>query len=104
MCVLLKAAHGFEQRSNENKVFARPFVACRETTGKRWIIAACEPCARVWANAACPCLHSPDPQIPDCAPSETQRIHGWLSFYEGDDIQGEMRRLQPIVFDSKRAD
>jgi peptidoglycan/xylan/chitin deacetylase (PgdA/CDA1 family) len=103
MCVLLKAAKGFEQRSNGNKIFAKPFTACRETTGKRWVIAAWEPCVRVWANAACPCLHS-DPQIPDCAPGETQRIRGWLSFYEGDDIPGELRRLQPMVFGSKKAE
>jgi hypothetical protein len=103
ICVLLKAANGFEQQSNDNKVFAKPFTACRQTSGKRWIIAACEPCVRVWANQACPCLHS-DPQIPDCTPGETPRIRGWLSFYEGDDIQAELRRLQPIAFGSKNAE
>jgi peptidoglycan/xylan/chitin deacetylase (PgdA/CDA1 family) len=101
VCVLLKAANRFEQQSNDNKVFAKPFAACRNSTGKRWVVAAWEPCVRVWANAACPCLHS-DPQIPDCAPGETQRVRGWLSFYEGDDIQGEFRRLQPIIFSSKK--
>jgi hypothetical protein len=37
-------------------------------------------------------MHS-DPQFPDCAPGETQRIYGWFSFYEGDDIQAELRRI-----------
>ena len=34
----------------------------------------------------CPCLHS-DPRIPDCAPGKTQRLRGWPSFYEGEDVQ-----------------
>lgn len=94
-CAMLKGLAGFDQQTNDNKVFARPYVACRNADGNLWIITAWEPCVRPWANAPCPCLHS-DPQFPDCAPGKTQRIHGWLSFYEGTDIQAEFRRLDGI--------
>ena len=92
-CVMLKAAQGFNQQTNANKVFEKPYVACRSTEGKRWIISAWEPCHRPWANAPCPCLHS-DPKFPDCAPGETKRLRGWLSFYEGTDIQAEFQRIE----------
>jgi hypothetical protein len=91
-CVLLKGAKGFEAQSNDNKVFAPPYAACKSADGKRWVITAWEPHQRSWGNVKCPCLHS-DPRIPDCAPGETQRLRGWLSFYEGDDSQAEFRRV-----------
>jgi len=91
-CVMLKGAKGFEAQTNENKVFASPYVACRSEDEKRWIITAWWPCQRAWANAPVPCLHS-DPQFPDCAPGETKRLQGWLSFYEGNDIKAEFRRI-----------
>jgi hypothetical protein len=93
MCVMLGRATGFEQQTNDNKVFSKPYVACRSASGDRWIINAWEPCHRPWANPPCPCLHS-DPKFPDCAPGETQRAVGWLSFYEGGDIDGELRRIE----------
>jgi hypothetical protein len=37
-----------------------------------------------------------DPQFPDCAPGETQRLGGWLSFYEGTDIDAELRRISSL--------
>jgi hypothetical protein len=92
MCVMLKGAAGFNQQTNDNKVLSNPYVACRDPSGKRWIITAWEPCHRPWANPPCPCLHS-DPRFPDCPPGETRRLRGWLSFYEGDDIQAEFRRI-----------
>ncbi len=91
-CVMLKGARGFEQQTNDNKVFSTPYAACRSADGRRWIITAWEPCHRAWANAPVPCLHS-DPKFPDCAPGETQRLRGWLSFYQGTDIQAEFRRI-----------
>jgi peptidoglycan/xylan/chitin deacetylase (PgdA/CDA1 family) len=96
MCVMLKGLTGFEGLTNDNKVFAKPFAACRDREGRRWIIMAWEPCVRVWGNAPCPCLHS-DPQVPDCAPGETRRVRGWLSFYEGDKIDAELRRLRGLA-------
>ncbi len=91
-CVMLKGAKGFEQQTNDNKVFSSPCVACRSSDGKRWIITAWEPCHRPWANPPVPCLHS-DPKFPDCSPGETKRLRGRLSFYEGVDIEAEFRRI-----------
>lgn len=92
-CVMLKGARGFAAQMNENKVFDATYVACRSADGARWIITAWERCDRAWGNAPCPCLHS-DPRFPDCAPGETKRLRGWLSFYEGDDLRGELRRIE----------
>lgn len=92
-CVLLKSAAGFESQTNDNKIFASPYVACRNSEGNRWVITAWKPCEHAWGNAPCPCLHS-DPRFPDCAPGETQRVRGWLSFYEGNDVQAEFRRIE----------
>ena len=94
-CVMLKGAVGFEDQTADNKVFARPYVACRDRDRRRWIITAWEPCHRAWSNPPCPCLHS-DPKFPDCAAGETQRLRGWLSFYEGRDVQAEMRRIDAL--------
>lgn len=91
-CVMLKAAAGFAQQTNGNKIFAKPYAAVGSEDRQRWIIAGFEPCDRTWGNEQVPCLH-PDPKFPDCAPGETKTIRGWLSFYEGDDIQGEFKRL-----------
>jgi len=41
-------------------------------------------------------MHS-DPQFPDCKPGETKRMKGWLSFYEGDDIEAELKRIGKIL-------
>jgi hypothetical protein len=95
-CVLLKGAKGFEEQTNENKRFQSPFAMCRSSDGRRWIITTWERCQRAWGNPPCPCLHS-DPTFPDCPPGQTRRLRGWLSFYEGDDIEAELRRLAPLV-------
>jgi hypothetical protein len=92
-CVMLKGAKGFEQQTNDNKVFSSPYVACHSSDRTNWIITAWDPCHRVWANAPVPCLHS-DPKFPDCAPGETKRLRGWLSFYQGTDIETEFRRIE----------
>jgi hypothetical protein len=92
VCVLLKGAKGFEQQDNKNKVFSGPYVACHDRDGKRWIITAWQPLHRGWANPPCPCLHS-DPKFPDCPPGETKRVQGRLWFYEGTEIEKEIRRL-----------
>ncbi|MCB1227166.1 MAG: hypothetical protein KDK99_15210 [Verrucomicrobiales bacterium] len=92
-CVMLKGAPEFEAQSNDNKVFAAPYAACRDADRTRWIITAWEPCVRTWGNANCPCLHS-DPQFPDCPPGETRRLKGWLSFFEGVDVRAEFHRIE----------
>jgi hypothetical protein len=100
-CVLLKGAKGFEAQTKDNKVFSAPYAACRSKEGGRWVISAWEPCHRAWANPPCPCLHS-DPKFPDCDPGETQRLKGWLSFYEGADVQAEFRRIDQTGWRSGR--
>jgi hypothetical protein len=94
-CVMLKGAAGFDQQTNDNKFFLGPYVACHSPDRKRWIITAWKPLHRGWANAPCPCLHS-DPKFPDCAPGETQRLRGWLSFYEGTEIEAELARIEAL--------
>ena len=91
-CVLLKGAGGFAAQTNDNKVIRKPYVACRSDDGRRWIIAAWEPCDRPWANPPCPCLHS-DPRFPDCPPGATVRVRGGLWFHDGPDIEAELRRI-----------
>jgi len=92
-CVMPKMAKGFEQQTNENKVLTNPYVACRSGDGKRWIITAWEGCRRPWANPDCPCFHS-DPKFPDLEPGQKATLRGWLSFYEGTDIEAEFARIE----------
>jgi hypothetical protein len=92
-CVMLKAAGGFNAQTNDNKLLRAPYAACRDETGRRWVITAWMPNHRTWANPPCPCLHS-DPRFPDCLPGETRALRGWLSFYEGGDIDGELKRIE----------
>ena len=91
MCVMLKGLNGFELQSNDNKVFQPPFAAARDASGRRWIITAWDGCKRALGNASCPCLHA-DPRVPDCPPGESRSVRGWVSFYEGPDIQAELKR------------
>ena len=93
ICLMPKMAVGFEQQTNDNKVLTNPYVACRDRDGKRWIITAMEGCHNPWANPQCPCFHS-DPKFPDLEPGQTQRLRGWLSFYEGTDIKAEFKRIE----------
>ncbi|HMJ63763.1 MAG TPA: hypothetical protein VK615_00310, partial [Candidatus Binatia bacterium] len=94
-CVMLNGAAGFEQQTNANKIFQPPFVACGSPDRKRWIITAWTPLHRAWGNAPVPCLHS-DPRFPDCVPGQTQRLRGWLWFYEGTSITNELQRLAAL--------
>jgi hypothetical protein len=92
-CVMLKAAAGFEAQTSQNKLLRPPYVAVRSDDGLRWIITAWEPLHRVWANPPVPCMHS-DPVFPDCPAGETRRLRGWLWFFEGDDIESELERME----------
>lgn len=94
-CVMLKAAQGFDEQTNDNKRFIGPYVVCHDTKKSKWIITAWKPIHRPWANAPCPCLHS-DPKFPDCLPGETQVLDGWLSFFEGTpaEIEAEVARIE----------
>ncbi len=92
-CVMLKGAPEFAQLSTDNKVLQAPYAACRSPDGNRWVITAWEPCLRPWANAPVPCMHS-DPQFPDCPPGKTVRLVGWLSFYQGTNLEAELARIE----------
>jgi len=92
-CVMLGHAEGFEQFTRNNKRFTNPYAVCRNSKGDRWIIHAWAPGFRCWGNAKVPCLHS-DPQFPDCKPGETVHLKGWLSFYEGRNIEMELSRIE----------
>ncbi len=99
-CVMLKGASGFNAQTNDNKQFRKPYVACHDESGQRWVITAWTHCQRAWGNAPCPCLHS-DPQFPDCAPGETKTVRGWLSFFDGADIDAELRRLESLGWEQQ---
>ena len=97
MCVMLAGLTGFTKQSNDNKVFAAPFAACRDEQGGRWIVTGWERCGRAWGNPPCPCLHA-DPVVEDCPPGETRRVRGWVSFFEGATVQAELERLREVAF------
>ncbi|WP_157605996.1 hypothetical protein [Schlesneria paludicola] len=97
MCGMLKGLNGFESQTNDNKIFSSPFAACKSEAGNRWVILGFNHCRRAWGNAPCPCLHA-DPQVPDCEPGETQSVQGWISFYEGEQIAHELKRLADVAF------
>ncbi|MFO1094852.1 MAG: hypothetical protein U0992_16345 [Planctomycetaceae bacterium] len=94
-CVMLKSAEGFNEQDNDNKVSRQPYMAARNVSGDHWIVTAWKPNHRTWANAKCPCLHS-DPKFPDCPAGESRTIRGWLSFYEGGDIDAEFDRIEAL--------
>ena len=94
MCAMLKGARGFDSQTNSNKIFKPPFAACRDASGQRWIIHAWQPIHRTWGNAPCPCLHA-DPKLPDTLPGRVSEARGWLSFYEGDNVDAEFSRIAP---------
>jgi len=91
-CVMLKAAAGFNQQTNANKVLRGTFAACRSETGDRWVITGWKPIHRAWANPPVPCLHA-DPKFPDTKPGEVSLLHGIVSFYTGTEIEKEFERI-----------
>ena len=91
-CVMLKAAAGFNEQTNDNKLDRKPYAVCKSQQGNRWIITGWQPLGRVWFNPRCPCLHA-DPVFPDCPAGERVELNGWLSFYEGSDIDEELKRI-----------
>jgi predicted amidohydrolase len=92
-CVMLGAAPGFSAQTITNHVYSKPYAAVRSAGGQRWVVTAWDPCDRCWGNEQVPCLHS-DPKFPDCPPGDTVRLRGWLSFYEGTDIEAELSRIE----------
>jgi len=98
VCVMLGRAAGFGEQTGENKLLDPPFAACRDAGGKRWIVTAWNGLNRAWQNPPVPCIHS-DPRLDDLAAGAVGSARGWLWFYEGDDIRGEIARLRREVVD-----
>lgn len=92
-CVMLSAAKGFHDQTAQNKVLRAPYAACRSEDGRRWIITAWDPLDGVWQNPPVPCMHS-NAKLADCPPGEMVRARGWLSFYEGKDLEAELERIE----------
>jgi hypothetical protein len=92
-CVMLKGAPQWNQQTNDNKRFERGFAAAHSPDGNRWVLSAWDPIHRTWGNPPCPCLHA-DPKFPDCPPGETKWLRGWLSFYNGANVNEEIDRIE----------
>ena len=92
-CIILGQMSGFNSQSLDHRRTTEFFTACGNEAEDKWVIYSWEKVARAWGNIHCPCLHS-DPQFDDLEPGENQTIQGWLSFYEGHDVDGEMGRLR----------
>lgn len=91
-CIMLARMKGFNVQSLDHRRSAAFFTACGNQTEDKWVIYSWEKVKRDWGNLHCPCLHS-DPQFDDLAPGTSQTIRGWISFFEGWDVEGEMERL-----------
>ena len=100
---MFKGAPPFAQQDNDNKLLRPPYAACRAAESDHWVITAWTPNQRTWANPPCPCMHS-DPQFPDCPPGETVKVRGWLSFYEGDQIERELQRIEATRWHAGKID
>jgi len=100
-CVMLKGLKGFQNEDRPRLAASGPYNARGTADGKRWIVTAWVPEANIWGNPRNPCFHS-DPKFQDCPPGESRSVYGWLSFYEGDDIKGEFRRIDKTGWRSDR--
>lgn len=94
-CMMLTHADEFQQESNDNKIFYGDYGLVHNPEKNRWMITSWKPLGRAWGNPPVPCLHA-DPIMPDCPPGETTRTQGWLSFYEGEDWQSELKRIEDL--------
>jgi len=91
VCVMLKGAAGFSRQTKDNKVIRDSVAAVRSDGGNRWILTMWEQPGRVWDNPEVPCIHS-DPNLPYCPFGKTVHARGCLWFYEGKEIDREMKR------------
>ena len=92
ICLMLKAVPGFEEQTNDNKLFKHPVAAVKSKTGDKWILVAFENCRRCNGNAKVPCMHS-DPTLPDVPAGERTTVKGRVWFYEGKDIEREIAKF-----------
>jgi hypothetical protein len=92
-CLMLANAAEFHSNTNDNKIFHNDYGLVGNSTGTRWLITSWKPLDRTWGNPPVPCLHA-DPILPDCPAGATTHAQGWLSFYEGQDWQTELERIE----------
>ena len=94
-CAMLAKMTGFNQQTTDNKVFTPMAVACGNPNGTQWILYAWQACKRGWGSDLCPCLHS-DPHFPDIPVGESVVLRGWLSFYEGTEIDKALANVNKL--------
>lgn len=94
-CAMLAYMDGFNQQTTNNKVFTPMAVACGNPAGTKWILYAWQSCKRGWGSDLCPCLHS-DPQFPDIPVGKSVVLRGWLSFYEGTEVDSALARVNKM--------
>ena len=89
----------FDDSVKSQFAVVRP-VLLKYEFGATFFITAWKPCQSTWFNAPCPCMHS-DGQFPDCKPGETHRLQGWFSFYEGKDVEAELKRIDATLWQNE---
>ncbi len=94
-CLMLAHATEFDDGSNDNKIFHGDYALVHNRERNRWLITSWKPLGRAWGNPPVPCLHA-DPVLPDCLPGATTKTQGWLSFFEGEDWQAELARIEKL--------
>jgi peptidoglycan/xylan/chitin deacetylase (PgdA/CDA1 family) len=96
-CAMLAYMDGFNQQTTDNKVFTPMAVACGNPTGTKWILYAWQACKRGWGSDLCPCLHS-DPHFPDIPVGKSVVLRGWLSFYEGTEVDKALATVNKMTW------
>ncbi|MCH1510432.1 MAG: hypothetical protein L7T84_14585 [Akkermansiaceae bacterium] len=92
-CLLLGNLEGFKSQAGGNLYAWGNYSACRNGEENRWIITAWEHVGKNWGIKECPCLHA-DPILPLIRKGETIRLQGLVSFYEGQNIGAEFKRIE----------
>jgi peptidoglycan/xylan/chitin deacetylase (PgdA/CDA1 family) len=93
VCAMLKAAPGFERQSQKDKQYGNSVAVAKALDTDRFVLVAFDHCGRTWGNKDCPCIHA-DPVFPDAAPGQRVEVKGRLWFYEGSNIEGEIRKAE----------
>lgn len=93
LCVMLKGAPEFNDRTRDNKILEAPAAAVQSRRRNRWILTAWKRTGRSWGNPRCPCMHA-DPVFPDCPPGQTVRLEGRLWFHAGRSAEAALDRAR----------
>jgi peptidoglycan/xylan/chitin deacetylase (PgdA/CDA1 family) len=93
VCLMLKAAPGFNAQDKERKHYDGPVVSIQAEGKDRWMLLAFEQCKRAWDNPKCPCMHS-DPTLPDAPAGERVSVQGKLRFHEGPGVEEAIAKLR----------